>query len=104
MTGAKHADNARVEADPEFQALTRRRFRFAMTLTVLMLAVYFGFILLVAFVPEFLGRSLSGGVTTLGIPIGLGVIIAAFVLTGLYVRRANTDFDAATQRIVARLK
>jgi uncharacterized membrane protein (DUF485 family) len=36
--------------------------------------------------------------------LGVGVILSAFVLTGLYVRRANTDFDPTTERIVERLK
>ena len=68
-----------------------------------MVAIYFGFILVVAFAPSLLATPIAGGTTTLGIPIGIGVILAAFVLTGLYVRRANTEFDVATQRIIERL-
>jgi uncharacterized membrane protein (DUF485 family) len=65
-----------------------------------MLVIYYGFILIVAFNKEFLGQPLSAGsITTVGIPIGLGVIISAFVLTGIYVRRANSEFDRMTREI-----
>ncbi|WP_439541954.1 DUF485 domain-containing protein [Hyphomicrobium sp.] len=95
----------RVSRDPEFRDLERRRSRFAWTLTFIMVAIYFGFILTVAFAPAVLAQPLvDGGITTLGIPLGVGVILAAFVLTGLYVRRANSDFDATTERIIERLK
>jgi len=95
----------KIGRDPEFRDLERRRSRFAWTLTLIMVAIYFGFILTVAFEPAILARPLvDGGITTLGIPLGVGVILAAFVLTGLYVRRANTDFDATTERIIERLK
>lgn len=93
-----------IEADPEFQRLIRTRTRFSAILTVLILLIYFGFILLIAFAPHVLGRSLAGGVTTVGIPLGVGVILAAFVLTGLYVRRANSEFDALTQKLLERHK
>ena len=68
-----------------------------------MAAIYFGFILLVAFAPGFLATPIGSGTTTIGIPLGIGVILSAFVLTGLYVRRANKDFDVATQRVVERV-
>ena len=64
-----------------------------------MLAIYYGFILVVAFAPAWLGVPLwPGATTTIGIPIGILIIVAAFILTGLYVRRANAEFDALTSR------
>jgi uncharacterized membrane protein (DUF485 family) len=94
----------KVKRDPEFLALERRRSRLAWGLSAAMAAIYFGFILLVAFAPGWLATPLGTGTTTIGIPLGVGVILSAFVLTGLYVRRANADFDLATQRIIERLK
>jgi uncharacterized membrane protein (DUF485 family) len=93
-----------IEADPDFQKLVRSRQRFSLILTALTLLIYFGFILLIAFAPGWLGQSLSGGVTTIGIPLGVGVIVAAFVLTGLYVARANTTYDALTEQLIERHK
>jgi len=86
---------ARVARDPRYAALVRRRGRFAWTLTGVMLAAYFGYVLLIAFDKPLLARPLwPGAATSLGIPLGLGVILLAIVLTGLYVRRANGDYDA----------
>lgn len=65
-----------------------------------MLGIYAGFILLIAYNKEFLGTSLSGGVTTVGFPIGVGVILSAIVLTGIYVRRANGEFDELNRQII----
>jgi uncharacterized membrane protein (DUF485 family) len=94
----------KVRRDPEFHALVRERSRFAWGLSCLMTAIYLGFILAVAFAPDLLGMPVGVGVTTIGIPLGLGVILAAFVLTGLYVRRANSEFDAKTQAIIERAR
>lgn len=93
----------KVRLDPEFLALQRQRSRLAWTLSAVMVAIYFGFILVVAFAPALLAAPVPGHTTTIGIPIGIGVILTAFVLTGIYVRRANTVFDVATQRIIERL-
>jgi uncharacterized membrane protein (DUF485 family) len=89
----------RIRQNPAFTELVTKRSRFAWSLTIIMLAIYFGFILLVAFGKGFLGTPLGEGVTTIGIPIGVAVIISAFVLTGVYVRRANSEFDALTEKI-----
>ena len=58
-----------------------------------MLVAYFGYVALIAFDKAVLARPIGGGVTSLGIPVGVGVILLAIVLTGIYVRRANSEFD-----------
>jgi uncharacterized membrane protein (DUF485 family) len=95
----------RVQNHPRFRELVEQRGRFATRLSIVMLVIYFGFILLVAFAPQVLGVPIAeGAVTTIGIPVGLFVILSAFVLTGIYVRRANTEFDQLTQRILEECK
>ena len=94
----------RVKSDPQFHELVRRRARLAWSLTAAMIVIYFGFVLTVAFHKKLLAQSLFGGVTTIGIPVGIGVILSAFVLTGLYVSRANTAFDELTRGIIERVK
>jgi Predicted membrane protein len=89
------AERQGLTADPRFLAITRRRARFAWTLTAAMVAIFFGYILLVAFRPDLLARPIGSGVTSIGIPFGIGVIISGVVLTGIYVRRANELFDPA---------
>lgn len=89
-----------IKSNPKYHELLTKRKSFAWILAAVMLIIYYGFILIVAFNKEFLGQPLSAGsITTVGIPIGLGVIISAFVLTGIYVRRANSEFDRLTREI-----
>ncbi|MGQ2929959.1 MAG: DUF485 domain-containing protein [Sphingopyxis sp.] len=82
-----------IEQDERYQRLVTTRSRFGWRLTIVMLVIYFGYILLIAFEPHILARPLGTGVTSLGIPLGLGVIVAGILLTALYVRRANKVFD-----------
>jgi len=89
-----------IKSNPKYHELLSKRKSFAWMLAAIMLVIYYGFILIVAFNKEFLGQPLSAGsITTVGIPIGLGVIISAFVLTGIYVSRANSEFDRLTREI-----
>lgn len=94
-----------IKSDPNFIHLVHARSKFAWTLTIAMLVIYFGFVLTIAFNPSILGTPLSArSVTTIGIPIGIGIIISAFILTGIYVRRANSEFDELTAKIKAKAK
>ena len=91
---------ARIEANPKYQALKRQRSRFGWLLTLLMLLAYYGFIGLIAFDKEFLAKPIGEGVTSLGIPIAFGVIVFTIAITGLYVRRANGEYDRLTAEIL----
>ena len=92
-------DPNRVLNDPRFQTLVTRRSGFAWTLSAIMLVIYLGFTLLVAFDRPLMATTPFGGVTSLGIILGLFVILVAFGLTGLYVSRANREFDRLTAEI-----
>jgi len=89
----------RILNDPNYQALKAKRSRFGWWLTLAMMVVYYGFILLVAFDKPFLAARLGTGVTTVGMPIGLAVIIFTVLITGIYVHRANSEYDALTEKI-----
>ncbi|MEZ0323760.1 MAG: DUF485 domain-containing protein [Hydrogenothermaceae bacterium] len=89
----------KIKSDPDFQKLIAERNRVMVILTVVELIIYFGFILLVAFNKEFIATKLGDGVTTIGIPIGIGVIVASFILTGIYVYIANRDYDELSEKI-----
>lgn len=91
---------SRIASDPMYKELESRRSRFGWMLTVLMLVVYYGFILLVAFGKPLLSQRIGDGVTTVGIPVGLGVIVFTIVITALYVRRANSEFDELADKVV----
>ena len=90
----------RIEANPKYHELRRKRNGFGWTLAILMLIVYFGYIALIAFNKPFLAQPIGNGVTTLGIPIGMGVILFTILITGIYVRRANSEYDTLTKEIL----
>jgi uncharacterized membrane protein (DUF485 family) len=89
----------KIESNPKYQELVAKRTRYGWTLTALMMIVYYGYILLIAFDKELLARRIGNSVITWGIPIGLFVILFTVVITGLYVRRANREFDDLTAEI-----
>ncbi|MBM3116179.1 DUF485 domain-containing protein [Jeongeupia naejangsanensis] len=91
----------RIQNNPKFQELQHKKTSLSWLLSIIMLVIYYGLILMIAFSPKTLGTPLSAGsVTTIGIPLGLLVIVSAFVLTGIYVRRANTEFDQLNKELI----
>ncbi|MES3025892.1 MAG: DUF485 domain-containing protein [Pseudomonadota bacterium] len=94
----------RIKSDPNYRKLVNARSGFGWILTWSMMAVYYGFILLIAFNKEFLAAKTGAGVTTWGIPIGLFVIVFTVIVTGIYVRRANGQYDDLTAAIVLKAK
>lgn len=94
-----------IEKSEHFRELVKRRQRFAFSLSIIMLIIYVSFILLIAFAPHWLGTPLHAGTSvTRGIPIGIGVIVISFVLTGVYVWRANGEFDRLTKAVLSEVK
>lgn len=94
-----------IKNNPKFQELVAKRNKLAWTLSIVMLAIYYSFILVIAFAPASLATPISeGSVITVGIPVGIVIIISAFVLTGIYVKRANSEFDAITNQIKEEVK
>ncbi len=95
----------RVKGNPHFQELVSKRTSLGWQLSIIMLIIYFGFVLVIAFkdnpvLGNILARPIAPGmVTTVGILVGVFVILAAFLLTAIYVVRANSQFDALTQQI-----
>ena len=92
---------ARIRQSEPYRTLVRRRSRLGVRLTVVMLVLYYGFISLIAFDKSLLAAPIGEGVTSLGIPVGLGLIGVTVALTGFYVWRANSEFDRLTRQVVA---
>ena len=90
----------RIRANPKYQELVSKRNSYSWVMTILMLVVYYGYILLIAFNKEFLAHKTGAGVTSYGIPIGVGVIVFTIIITGIYIRRANTEFDALKEQVI----
>lgn len=91
----------RIRQSAKYRVLVERRRRLAWTLTSIMVAAYFGYILLIAFNKPLLATPIAGGATTLGIPIGFGLILLGIALTAYYVRVANRDHDTLLAELLA---
>ena len=83
----------RIAAHPTYQKLKATRSRLGWWLTGAMMLVYYGFIVLVAYFKPLMSTRIGEGVTTWGMPVGLFVIAFTILITGIYVRRANDEFD-----------
>ena len=91
----------KMRANPKFQELVTTRGRYAWTLSIVVLGLFYGFVLMVAFKPAVLGRvGGEGSMLTTGVAAELFLFVLFWVLSALYVRRANTEFDALTEEIV----
>ena len=90
----------KIQNHPKYQELRKKRNSFGWMLTLLMMLVYYGYIALIAFNKPFLSQRIGEGVTSLGVPIGMGVIIFTILITAIYVRRANSEYDDLTAAIL----
>jgi len=88
-----------VKNNPKYQKLVTERSKFAWTLSIIMLVVYYAFIMTIAFSPETLGTKIGSGVMTIGIPVGIAIIFIAFILAGIYTRRANGEFEQLAKEV-----
>jgi len=99
--GVKNIDRDVLQS-VEFRALVSRRWRVSLLLTLLLFALYYGYILLIAANRQLVSRIVQGS-TTIGILLAAGVIAGAWVLTAAYVVWANRHYDPAVARLRARV-
>lgn len=91
----------RMRGNPKFQELVAKRGRYAWTLAAIVLTMFYGFVMVVAFAPTSLGQPIAEGSRwTVGVVVELFMFIFFWVLTALYVHKANTEFDTLSQEIV----
>ena len=87
--------------DPRYLELVKKRGRMAWTLSIIVCVIFYGFILMIAFTPGILTAPISAtSVIPLGLPLGVGVILASCLLTGVYVYEANSVWDPLFEEIV----
>jgi uncharacterized membrane protein (DUF485 family) len=89
------------ERSPEFRELIAKRRRFVLPATIFFLTWYLGFILLAGYAEDFMGESLYEGLTV-GYVLALTQFIMVWGLTGLYLRKADREFDPLARRAAAR--
>ncbi|MGE3772424.1 MAG: DUF485 domain-containing protein [Gammaproteobacteria bacterium] len=96
-----------IRRDPRFHELERKRGRLSWILAAIVIANCLWYIFATAFFPEagfarFWGTPIGAGMaTTWGIVIGFVQTIVFVALVVFYIRRANGEFDALKDAIVA---
>jgi uncharacterized membrane protein (DUF485 family) len=91
----------RIQNNPAYRKLTQERDALAFILSACVLVLYFGFVLLVALAPDVITTPISStSVIPVGLLFGVGVIVASIILTGVYVRQANSKFDPMIEEIM----
>jgi uncharacterized membrane protein (DUF485 family) len=86
------------EHERHFRALSQRQGSIAAVLTALMIVLYFGFVLLIAYNRPLMARLIMPGLSV-GILLGALVIVCTWLLTWVYVRWANTHYDTELDRL-----
>ncbi len=99
LDGLPSASTEAMLANPKFQQLVRQRSTLGWILAAIMVVVYFGLIALVAFDKPLVGQPVGAGPASLGIVLGVAVILTAVVLVGIYVAVANTRFDKMSDEL-----
>jgi uncharacterized membrane protein (DUF485 family) len=98
-----HRSASEIIESRDFKALVTRRWTVSAVLLVALFVTYYGYILLIASNKALMAQRI-GEVTTLAIPVGIGVIVVAFVLTAIYVVWANQKYDPEVERLKKQLK
>ncbi|PZU88862.1 MAG: DUF485 domain-containing protein [Shinella sp.] len=90
----------KIAEDPRFGELVRRRNRFSIILSCIVLSVYIAFVAVAVFNPALFSMPISGGSSwALGLIGGFVIQMFAFLMTGIYTARANGEFDALAKDV-----
>jgi uncharacterized membrane protein (DUF485 family) len=98
---SKDSIQARIRSNPKFAEMVSKRTRFAIILSLTVLVPYYTFMMITAFNPALLAQPISdSSIITVGWPIGAILVIGSWLTTGIYIRRANGEFDALNEQIL----
>ena len=98
---SKDSIQVKIRANPKFAELVGKRTRFAIILSLLVLVPYYSYMLLVSLQPQIFAAKISeGSVITIGWPIAALIIVGSWLLTGVYISRANGEFDSITEEVL----
>jgi uncharacterized membrane protein (DUF485 family) len=98
---SQNSIQARIRANPKFAEMVGKRTRFAIILSLIVLVPYYTFMMITAFNPALLAQPLSeGSIITLGWPVGVILVVGSWLTTGIYISRANGEFDTLNEQIL----
>ena len=83
----------KIKSNPKYNELVSKRNSFALKLSLFVLAMFYGYVLVIAFNKEILATRIGDGVMTIAYPIAAGIIVISFITTLIYVTRANSEFE-----------
>lgn len=89
----------RIKNNSKYQELVQKRNSFALKLSIFILAMFYAYILVIAFDKELLATKIGEGVMTVAYPVGAAIIVISFITTLIYVKRANSEFERLTNEI-----
>jgi len=98
---SQNSIQARIRSNPKFAEMVGKRTRFAIVLSLIVLVPYYAFMMITAFNPALLAQPISeGSIITLGWPIGVILVVGSWLTTGIYISRANGEFDTLNEQIL----
>lgn len=83
----------KIKSNPKYNELVSKRNSFSLKLSLFVLAMFYGYVLVIAFNKEILATRIGDGVMTVAYPIAAGIIVISFITTLIYVTRANSEFE-----------
>ena len=98
---SKSTVQERIRSNPKFAEMVGKRTRFAIILSLVVLVPYYTFMMITAFNPALLAQPISdGSIITIGWPVGVILVVGSWLTTGIYIRRANGEFDTLNEQIL----
>ena len=98
---SQNSVQAKIRSNPKFAEMVGKRTRFAILLSLILLVPYYTYMLLVSLQPQlFAAKIAEGSVITIGWPIAALIVVGGWLLTGVYVSRANGEFDSLNQEVL----
>ncbi|MDD2887055.1 MAG: DUF485 domain-containing protein [Aliarcobacter sp.] len=89
----------KIKSNPKYHELVSKRNSFSLKLSLFVLAMFYSYILVIAFDKELLATKIGDGVMTYAFPVGAAIIVISFITTLIYVNRANSEFEDLTNEI-----
>lgn len=91
----------RILQNPDFQHMVRKKSSLSKIFSIMTVVMYTAYMLMLGFNPKFFATPVSeGSVTTIGIYLGLGVILFSILITAIYVQKANGEYDTMTNKVI----
>ena len=98
---SQNSVQAKIRSNPKFAEMVGKRTRFAVVLSLIVLVPYYTYMLLVSLQPQIFAAKIGdGGIITIGWPIAALIVVGGWLMTGIYISKANGEFDDLNKQIL----